>query len=185
MKKYFILLIPVLLSSCVYYGSGIKTVTGTLYGIVPATAKVGLFPPDDDNTFLYGSTLGTEKDVIYKNKSDALTGIFTPVHFVTPAGDGTYSITFPDDPSTVKCLVAWDDLNSDNMFDLDLEMAYLPVKTVDSIVNVVHHFSSEEVTEVITYYAVYSKNDPMASASDTLHNENFDAIGSNNFDFNF
>lgn len=185
MKKSFIPLAAIVLCSCILYGSGTKIVSGTLNGTVPSTAKIGLFSADDDNTFLYGSTEGTEKDVIYINTSGDTTGLFTPVLYVSPDGDDTYSITFPDDPSTVKCLVAWDDLNDDDIFDLDTESAYLPVKTIDSINYVVHHFSYIELTEVITYYAVYSNIDSTATDYGTLYNDNFDAIGADNFDFNF
>ncbi len=186
MKKYFIPLSAIVLCSCVLYGSGIKIITGTLSGgLLTANIKIGLFAADDDNTFLYGVTEGTGKDVIYKNESDETTGLFTPVLYVSPAGDNTYTISFPDDPSTVKCLVAWDDGNSDNIFDLATEIAYLPVKTIDSVDYVVHHFSYIELVEVITYYAVYSNLDSTAIDFGTLYNDNFDAIDAENFDFNF
>lgn len=185
MIKYAFLLLIVVFASCVYYGSGIRTVTGTISGTVPANVKIGLFPPDEPNIFIYDEQNATDKDIIDRNNSGATTGSFSPVLFESAAADGTFSIEFPEDPATIKCLVAWDDLNGDNIFDLGSEDAYLPVKTINGTDYVVHHFTYIEVTEVITYLAVYSNMDPQSVDFDTLYDDNFDAIGAEGYNFNF
>lgn len=185
MRKYLIMVITVILCSCVFHGSGIKTVTGTLSGVLlTGNVKVGLFPKNDANTFIYDQFSTTEQDMIDQNKELEIVGIFPSVVVVSPAVDNTYSIIFPDDTATVKCLIAWDDLNDDDSFDLELEAAYLPVKTINSVENVVHHFTALDVTEVITYEAVYSSLDLLAT-DQSQHSDNFDAIGAGGFDFLF
>ena len=175
-------LLTVILCSCVLYGSGIRTIPGTLKGTVPANAKVGLFARDVANTFIHDSPNNTDEDIIYRNLLPGdTTGSFTPIVFVSPSIGDTYTITFPNNPSTVKYLVAWDDLNADNIFDLGTEQAFLPVKTINSVDNVIHHFSYLEIVEVITYIAVYSVN----TTNDSLRNDNFDAFGNSGIDFNF
>lgn len=191
----------VLLFSCVLTGSGIRTVSGMLDGSsIPTTIKIGLFPPGNEYTFEYDkteddSTGSAEKDMIFRNISsnekDGSTGnyIFAPVPgFVVTPESGQYSIIFPEDPTTVKCLIAWDDINGDGQFDLGSEDAFLPVKKINGTFYVIHYFSSIEVVENITYLAVYSTMDREDPDYDLdfydPHQDNFDAIGADGFDFN-
>jgi len=181
-KHLFSLIIIILLTSCVYYGSGIQIVTGTVTGS-PANLKIGLFDPAV--FFTYDEyTIGAETDEIFMDNLDQETGTYTPVLLIAPTGT-TYSLTLPDDPSTVKCLIAWDDTVNDDIFDIGTENGFLPVKTIDNIEYVVTHFNYLEVAEVITYLSVYRKKDPLSIDFDTLYNDNFDAIGADGFNFNF
>jgi len=169
-----------MLASCVLYGSGIRVVEGTLSGTVPVNAKIGLFPNTDSNTFLYDQFNNGDPDVIYQNKIGAIVGTFIPVLLVSPASGNSYSITLPEEPSTIKCLIAWDDINGDDIFDIGTESGYLPVKSINGTSHVVKSFSYIDVTEVITYIVNYSN----LSYTET-HEDNFDAIGADGFNFVF
>jgi len=193
MKKLLIPFLVVLLSSCVFTGTGIREVSGNLNAAAPVTVKVGLFSPGKDYTFQFDKTnddQGAEKDEIFRNESgdekNGTANLIPPVEglVATPSG-GEYTITFPEDPSTVKCLIAWNDVNGDGLFDLGSEDAFLPVKLIDGQWNAVHHFSYIKVVENITYEAVYSLMDSEAVGYDTLHQDSFDAIGATGFNFNF
>jgi len=195
MKKLLIPLVAILFSSCVLTGTGSREVSGSLNAAAPATVKVGLFPPGKEYTFSFdelNDEYGTEKDEIFKNdlsqEKDGSVGTFllAPVTgLVTTPSGGEYTITFPEDPSTVKCLIAWNDINGDGLFDLGSEDAFLPVKQIDGQWNAVHYFFYIEVVENVTYLAVYSLMDSEAVGYKTLHQDNFDAIGATGFNFNF
>jgi hypothetical protein len=185
MKKFILPVCTVILCSCILYGSGIKTLTGTLSGgLLTANVKVGLFA--DGITFLYDNLTPGDPDKIDREENDGNTGTYTPVVLGTLLTATSYTITFPDDPSTVKSLVAWDDADLDGVFDLDgSEIAYFPVKTINSVNSVITHFTYIDITEVITYQAVFHNIDPLAADFNTLHSDNFDAIGAGDFNFNF
>jgi len=187
MRKYLIPLVTIALCSCVYYGSGIKIVTGTLSGaLLTSNVKIGLFP--EDITFYYDSyTNGADPDKIFEEKNAGPAGSYTPVVLGTFPTSASYTITFPDDPSIINCLVAWDDVNGDNDFDLDgSEMAYLPVKTVNGELSVVTNFGYIEEVQVITYIVNYVDIDLYADSDfPDKFTDNFDAIGAGDFNFIF
>lgn len=179
-----------ILSSCILLGSGTRIVSGTLTGNVPATVKVGLFAPGSATTFIHDSFNNLDLDIVKANDlgdeiGDAA-GPFTPVVVAVPSG-GSYTIEFPEDPSTVKCLIAWNDVDGDGLYDFDntAETAYLPVKTIDEVNYAVHHFSSIEEASVVTYLAIYSNMDYSAVDFGIFYDDNFDAIGADGFNFNF
>lgn len=193
MYKLLLSLAALIISSCTFYGTGIQTINGTLTGNVPADVKIALFPPNAQNTFIYDSTndaYGADKDMIYQNEIGNITGEFSPVSGTFAAITGTeYSITFPDDPSTVKCLVGWEDSDGDGNLDLGTETAYLPYKEIENSKHVIHWFSYIEVAEQISYIAVHST----LERNDIDYDLNFFdphksflyAIGVDNYNFNF
>lgn len=195
MKNIIIILTALILTSCVWVGSGIRTVTGTVSGTGLTNVKVGLFAPDNLYVFSHDDFNDANKDVVFKNgngaesSSEVGVGLLSPVQYVSVGTGGAYSMLFPDDPSTVKCLIAWDDTIADNQFDLGTEPAYLPVKDMGGSDFVIHYFSHIEVAEAITYLAVYSAMDRTAVDYDLdffdPHQDNFDAIGADGFDFTF
>lgn len=188
MRKYLILIIPIILSSCVYYGSGIKTVTGSMSGgLLTGTVKVGLF--SDNLTFLYDNFTPGDPDKIYQEKSAGPAGSYTPIIQGTVTSS-TYTITFPDDPSIINCLIAWDDVNTDGFFDLDgSEIAYLPVKTINNELSVITNFTYIEEVKLITYIVNHTDIDLFSTSPTTIFpnklTDNFDAIGAGGFDFVF
>ncbi|MBB6481365.1 hypothetical protein [Spirochaeta isovalerica] len=201
MKYIPVLAVLISLSSCVLTGSGIRDISGKLFGTVPASVKVGFFPPGNDYAFTYDkteddSTGGADKDMVFTNatghEKDGSTGVhvFTPVAglIATPSG-GEFSLTLPDDPTTITCLIAWDDANDDDQFDLGSEDAYLPVIELEGKNHVVHHFSYIEVVENITYEAVYSTMDRDDVYYDLdfyePRQDGFDVIGADGFNFYF
>lgn len=189
MKKILYLLIPLLFISCINVGSGIRTLTGSALNNVPANLKIALFSRDDRNTFIHDDYDNDEKDIVFRTEDGQEAGAFTPVRMATINPDNSYSILFPEDPSTVKCLIAWNDLDNDDEFDLGTEAAYLPVKTIDSVDFTVHSFSYIEEAAVITYLAIYSTMDRDSFRYDLDNypplDDNFDALGAEGYNFNF
>lgn len=171
MSKYLVLILLILITSCVYYGSGIRTVTGTVTG--GSNVKVGVFP---STVIFYPDTFvpAGDPDVVYSDNLYNTDGIFTPVDFVSPSG-GAYSIILPEDPSLINNLIAWDDTNNDNIYDMPAEAAYFPVKAINGTDYVIKYFTNIEVTEEITYIVNYGDH----------YDDNFDAIGADGFNFTF
>ena len=190
MRKIIILCLTILLSSCVYYGSGIRTVTGSIGGTVPANLKIGVFA--ETVTFKYDNFTPGDPDRVYMDHLDNYFGsgtsvTYTPVVLATLDTATTYTITLPSDPSTIKCLIAWDDVLNDNIFDIENESAYLPVKNIFNVDSVVNFFDYIELAQVITYISNYSALTlytgnyiPISYSTD-----NFDAIGADGFNFIF
>ena len=122
MKKLslpLLLLLLFLLSSC-NPETGILTVSGTYdvnLDLYLSNPKIGIFPAGSNFTPFGG------------NGIDYINNTFVPMVVVTPAGDGSYSIDFPADLSSVGHLIVWDDYLDDNIFDLGSEeMGYFPIK---------------------------------------------------------
>lgn len=193
MYKLLLLFATLIISSCAFYGTGIQTINGTLTGNVPASVTIALFPSDAQNTFIYDGTndaYGADKDMIYQNEIGNTAGEFSPVSGTSETVTGTdYSITLPDDPESVKCLVAWEDLDGDGNLDLGIETAYLPYKDIDNSNHVIHWFSYIEVAEEITYIAVHSTLERSDVDYDLKsydpHNSFLYAIGDEGYNFNF
>ncbi len=176
MKIILILFLSILASSCVFYGSGTRTITGEITG--GSNVKIGLFPPSD--TFSYDVYTPGDTDKVF---DDNTTDTFTPVtdpQPVSPGADNSFTITFPVDPSTVKTLLAWNDLNSNDIYDMATEAAYFPVKTIGGTGYVVTGFTYIETVEVITYIVHYTD-----TSYTYTYNDNFDAIGASGFNFTF
>jgi hypothetical protein len=193
MYKIFLLFAIIITSSCAFYGDGVPTITGSITGNVPVSVKVALFPANSQNTFVYDRTndsYGADKDMIFKNENGDEAGEFSPVSglIITPSGRD-YSIDFPDDPETVKCLVAWEDLDGDDNLDLGTEPAYLPYKDIDGTDHVIHWFSYIEVAEEVTYLAIHSTLDRNEVDYDLNNYDPHDsfiyAIGDDEYNFNF
>jgi hypothetical protein len=180
MKRFLIIpFLTILLTSCVLYGTGTRTITGTLSGTVPANVKVGVFPPT--SVFYYDNFTPGDPDKIF---ADGSTVIHNPVLYTIPSAN-TYTITLPEDPSTISSLISWDDANLNNQFDIATENAYLPVKTISGTDYVVHFFTSIDA-QLITYIVNYS--DISLYATEDFPNQftdNFDAIGADGFNFIF
>lgn len=122
MKKLFIPLLLgllLILSSC-DPETGILTVSGTYDVNLDLTnPKVGIFPAGSNFSASGG------------NYIDYIDDSFVPMVVVTPAGDGSYSIDFPADLSSVGHLIVWGDSSDNNIFNLEFEeTAYFPIKTV-------------------------------------------------------
>ncbi|MBI9100507.1 MAG: hypothetical protein JEY91_18660 [Spirochaetaceae bacterium] len=191
MRKYLLPLLTVFLCSCILNGSGIRTLSGTLSGgLLTANVKVGVFAPDV--TFIYDNLTPGEPDSIYHDQNLNTTGTFTPIVLATMDSSDSYRITFPEDPATVNCLIAWDDANGNDIYDMDTnpgpgEIAYLPVKTINGIDSVVTHFTSIEVAQEITYIVNYADLS-LYTTIDRFPSEftdNLDVTGAEGFNFIF
>ena len=121
MKHILLLIIPFLilsLSAC-DPETGILTISGEYLMSLDNNPKIGIFPA------------GVEFNVIFWNEVDYSDGSYTPLVVVVPDADGSYSIDFPQDLSTVGQLIAWHDSSDNNIFDLGFEeFGLFPVKTV-------------------------------------------------------
>lgn len=183
MRKILIIIATTLICSCDWYGSGITTISGSLSGVLQtANVKVGAF--SDNLSFLYDQYTPGDSDVIFTDQAgnevgDLTAPVYTPIVIASPGLSGSYSLSLPDDPTTIKCVIAWID-DGDNFYDFDTEKAYLPVKTIDGSSYIITSFSYIEVVEQITYIANYSDQSYI-----TTYQDNLDAIGADGFNFVF
>ncbi len=127
----------------------------------------------------YDTLTPGDTDVVF---SDNETITYTPVVFVSPAADNTYSLILPEDPATINNLIAWNDLNSDDLYDLGTEAAYFSVKIIGGENCTVKSFSYIEEVQVITYIVNYFYFDSDLEIFFYL-DDNFDVIGAGGFDF--
>jgi hypothetical protein len=126
-----------------------------------------------------------EPDVIFRDQlgnevGDGTAPVYSPVVYFSSGLSGSFTLTLPDDPSTIECLIAWEDVNDDNIYDFDTEIAYLPVKAINGESSIINSLTYIEVAEEITYIVNYTE-----ISSGESHQDNFDAIGSEGFNFVF
>lgn len=133
MRLFFLSLILatfVLLSGCTLFGPGPKTITGSITG---STSNLVIAAFSDDYWFL--DNLSGDDDEVGSESGGGTS--FDPIATGTISGS-TYSITLPDDVSTMGDLIAFVDTNSNGTFDLGAgELGYFPMKTVDGTAYVV------------------------------------------------
>lgn len=117
-----------LLTSCFLLGGGPRTLTGTING---TTVNVVVAAFSDDYWFLDDNI--TEDEV--ESEFGGATNI-SPLAIGTISGT-SFSITLPDDVTTVGDLIAWVDTDLDGIFDIGSEQGYFPRKSVDGVEYVV------------------------------------------------
>ena len=99
--------------------TGILTVSGTYELSLDNNPKIGIFAAGSNFTTVYVN------EVAYQEET------FVPMVIVTPGGDGSYSIDFPEDLSSVGHLIVWHDSIDDDIFDLENdEQGLFPIKTI-------------------------------------------------------
>ena len=138
--------------------TGILTISGKYLMSLDNNPKIGIFPA------------GISFSVITWNEVEYLDGSFAPIVVVVPDADGSYSIDFPQDLSTVGQLIAWYDYTDDDSFNMnDDEAGFFPVITVI------------ETEYVITGWA--SIAGIFTAQDDSGNLLNLESIGTQGFDF--
>lgn len=150
--------------------AGSRTVTGTVTG--GSNIVIGAFSSD----YRFTADFSGEEDVVYREFYAGTSGSFTPLVNVTPAGDGTYSITLPADPEDMGELIAWSDSNTDGNFDLGTETGYLPRKSIEGTERTINGFGWIIIGSA-KYYLVCYQDD------EGSQNSGFDIVGTSGFNF--
>ena len=153
-------------------GSSDTTLTGTVTG--GTNVVVGVFSKDlsfvDENDNDPGND-----DVVASEGFINDTGSFTPL-VQSSVGTGSYSLTLPSDPTTAGDLVAWDDANSDGVFDLGTETGYFAVKNIDGNDQIITGLGYASGNGVTVYVISYFYNS-------TAHIIDFTNISTSGFNF--
>jgi len=177
MKRVLFLLLPVLLlagCSTDSGGGGSDSISGTVS--VTANVKIGFF--SNDYWFL-DDFLSNEEDKVAEEFDAGPTGSYTPLKYVLPDNDGSYSISFPDDVTQTGDLIAWIDTNGDGVFDLGTEDGYFSVKDFDGTLSVVSfgYYDIGGVTGILVSYQDgqnVSQNDDISLVGYTGYNFTLD-----------
>ncbi|MCP4162766.1 MAG: hypothetical protein GY760_22120 [Deltaproteobacteria bacterium] len=123
LKTFIPLVLIVTLSGCLSMISIARNITGNIITGSPGNFKIGFF----SNEYLFVPKSGMYMDEI-DYESTLNTASYTPIIYGIINGY-SYSIDLPNYGEGV--IIAWNDLNKDNVFDIYYEKGYFPIKILN------------------------------------------------------
>ncbi len=163
--KLFIALVSLfILSGCLSMISITRNITGNFITGSPGNFKVGFFSSE----YQFVPKSGMNMDEI-DYESNLNTASYTPIIYGIISGY-SYSIDLPNYGDGV--LIAWYDLNDDNVFDIYYEKGYFPVKMLNGQKTVIDNWDYN------SGYLICGK-----TPDSDVENINIDTAGTDSFNF--